>query len=84
MTRPYKGKSLIAFPDNYTVIDLETTGLDTNFSDIIEIGAIKIRKNQIVESYSTLIQPPTRWYDDENNYYYLDEFITNLTGITNA
>lgn len=68
-----KGNSLIAFPTDYTIIDLETTGLDPSFDEIIEISALKIRNNKIIEEYSTLIQPT----------YEIDEFITNLTGITN-
>jgi len=67
-----KGNSLIEFPVNYTVIDLETTGLDPAFDEIIEMSALKIRNNEIIEEYSTLVQPK----------YEIDEFITELTGIT--
>lgn len=36
-----KGQSLIATPSDYTVIDIETTGLDPRYDEIIEIGAIE-------------------------------------------
>ena len=41
--RNNKGKNLIDFPDEYIVFDIETTGLDSKFDEIIEIGAIKVR-----------------------------------------
>ena len=36
-----KGKSLLELPKNYTIIDLETTGLDADFNEIIEMSALK-------------------------------------------
>ena len=71
--REHKGKSLIAFPNDYTVIDLETTGLDPRWCDIIELAAIKIRDDEPIDTFSSLI----------NVGYDIDEFITELTGITN-
>lgn len=71
--RESKGKSLIAFPSDYTVLDLETTGFDPQFDNIIEIAALRVRSGEIVDSFSTLVKP----YDE------IDEFITELTGITN-
>lgn len=41
------------------VFDLETTGLKFLQDKIIEIGAIKIRDGQIIESFSTFIDPET-------------------------
>lgn len=47
--RPMKGNSLFMFPDDYIILDLETTGLDPLVDDILEIGAIKVVDNVIIE-----------------------------------
>lgn len=67
-----KGKSLISFPDDYVLLDIETTGLSPLKDDIIEIGAIKVRNNEIVGEYNSLIKID----------YMVPPFITKLTGIT--
>lgn len=72
--RPDKGKSLITFPDSYTIIDLETTGLSPSFDSIIEMSALKIRNGNVVDRFSSLT--------GADGYIYIDEFITSLTGIT--
>lgn len=71
--RKFKGKNLLAFPSNYTLIDIETTGLDPQYDSIIEISAIEIINNEPVESFTSLI------YCEEH----IDEFVTEMTGITN-
>jgi len=71
--REFKGKSLIDIPDKYVVIDIETTGFDPIYDEIIEIGAIKIENGNEKEFFNTLIKPE----------YKIDEFITELTGISN-
>ncbi|MDX2140443.1 MAG: helicase C-terminal domain-containing protein [Chloroflexota bacterium] len=38
-------------------IDLETTGLDPSLDAILEIAAVRFRDGQIIETYSTLIDP---------------------------
>jgi len=38
-------------------IDLETTGLDVSSAQIIEIGAVKFSDHQILETYTTLVDP---------------------------
>ncbi|MBE5735284.1 MAG: hypothetical protein E7361_02435 [Clostridiales bacterium] len=44
--------------DNTVVVfDLETTGLNVNECEIIEIGAVKMVAGQIVETFDTLIKP---------------------------
>ncbi len=68
-----KGKSIIDLPCDYTLIDIETTGLIPAYDEIIELSAIKVRDNEIIDKYSTLVKPE----------YEVDEFITELTGITN-
>lgn len=71
--REHKGKSLIALPSNYVAIDTETTGLDPEWDGLIEIAAVRVREGQIVGRFSSLVNPGD----------YVDEFITELTGITN-
>lgn len=55
--REYKGHSIDRHIENYCVLDLETTGIFVNSADIIEISAIKVRNNQVIDSFSTLINP---------------------------
>lgn len=69
-----KGKSLIRFPESYVVIDIETTGLSPLCDEIIEISAIKVEYNSIIETFSFLIKPKCSS---------ISYFITKLTGITN-
>ena len=58
----------------FSVIDVETTGLSARTNNIIEIGIVKVNKLKIVDKYSTLINPG----------YNIPSFITQLTGITNS
>ena len=41
----------------YVVFDIETTGFSAEADKIIEIGAVKIAKGEIVDKYSTFINP---------------------------
>lgn len=45
--------------DNVIFLDLETSGLDENISEIIEIGAVKIKDNKAY-TYTTLVKPGGR------------------------
>lgn len=65
-----KEKKLVS---DYVVFDLETTGLEANTSEIIEIGALKYRNNELVGEFSVLINPECD----------IPEVITSITGITN-
>ncbi|RYN04951.1 exonuclease, DNA polymerase III, epsilon subunit family [Bifidobacterium animalis subsp. lactis] len=47
----------IKVPDNYTAIDIETTGLDTSTARIIELGAVRIRHGKPVAKFSQLVNP---------------------------
>ncbi len=58
----------------YTVFDIETTGLSVNFDKIIEIAAVKIKNNQIVEEYQTYVNPERP----------LSETTTRITSIKNS
>lgn len=68
VTNP-KGQS---FDDEYVVFDIETTGLNKEKCKIIEIGAVKIRNREIVDRYSTFIDPGEKLSDE----------IVGLTNIT--
>ena len=69
-----KGKSLLELPDDYSVIDIETTDLSSKWGDILEISALKVRNDVIVDKLSYLIKP--------DNFTQVDPFTENLTGIT--
>ena len=68
-----KGNNLLMFPADCCIIDIETTGLDPEYCEIIEIAALRIRNGEITERFSELVKPSVP----------LDPFITALTGITN-
>ena len=57
---------------DYICIDLETTGLNPKKDRIIEIGAVKVRKGQIVDTFQQLIDPKQE----------LEERVELLTGIS--
>ena len=42
---------------DYIVFDLETTGIDTRTTEIVEIGAIKVLNGKIIDSFSSLVKP---------------------------
>lgn len=61
---------------NYTVavIDFETTGLSPHYGDrTIEVGAVLVSDNQIVDRFQSLMNPKMR----------VSSFIEEYTGITN-
>jgi len=60
-------------PDTFVSIDIETTGLDPNINEIIEVGAVKVEHGKITAEYSELVKPS----------HPIPEFITHITGITN-
>ena len=53
-------------------LDLETTGLDSQRDAIIEVGAVKFRGPEVIDTFQTLVNP----------YQPLPPFINRLTGIT--
>lgn len=69
-----KGKEIVEFLDNYTLIDIETTGLSTFRDRVTELGGIKVRNGEVIDEYSQLVKYP------KNNS--VPKFITKLNGIT--
>lgn len=57
---------------DFICIDLETTGLNPKRDRIIEIGAVKVRNGQIVDTFQQLIDPKQQ----------LEERVETLTGIS--
>lgn len=68
------GSSIIAFPTEYVCIDIETTGLEFWSDAIIEMSAARIRDGVVTDTFTELVKLG----------YHLPDFITGLTGITDA
>ncbi|MDX1994822.1 MAG: helicase C-terminal domain-containing protein [bacterium] len=60
--------------DELVAIDLETTGLNPTTDDIIEIGAVRMKEGQVIEEFSTFINPGNP----------IPPHVTSITGITSA
>ena len=67
----FNGSLLMECPDDYIVIDIETTGLNPVTDYITEISALKYRKNCKVDEFVSLVKPDCS----------IPSFITRLTGI---
>lgn len=52
-----KGKRIDKYVSEYVVFDLETTGTSYRYDEVIEISAIKVRDGQVLEEFSTLVNP---------------------------
>lgn len=60
-------------PDEFIVLDVETTGLDSANNEIIEVAILKYVNGERVDSFNTLIKP----------YRKISKEITKINGITN-
>ncbi|MBO5713102.1 MAG: 3'-5' exoribonuclease [Clostridia bacterium] len=68
----YNGPQQCLLGKEFTVVDIESTGLDVYNDKVIEIGAVKIKDGEVVSSFHTLINPLMP----------LTNKIVELTGIT--
>ncbi len=48
---------MVGIIKDYVLFDIETTGLSPDVDAIIELSALKVTDNEVVEEYSTLINP---------------------------
>lgn len=62
-----------SFDDEFCVFDIETTGLSFQNDKITEIGAVILKKGEIIARYDTFVNPNME----------IPENIVELTGITN-
>lgn len=70
------GRMIDAFPDDYVMLDTETTGLRAGADSVLEIGAIRFRNGAEAGRFSSLLRP--RGLTRRT----ISSFITGLTGIT--
>ena len=61
------------FEEEYIVFDLETTGLDPMKNGITEIGAVRMRRGEVVDTFNSFVNPGQP----------ISKQVTDLTGITN-
>ncbi|MFC9940768.1 DEDD exonuclease domain-containing protein [Nocardiopsis alba] len=58
----------------FVVVDLETTGTSASRSRITEVGAVRVRDGEVLDEYTTLVDPDTL----------IPAEVTLLTGITQS
>ncbi len=73
ISRDKRGESILTLPDDYTVVDLETTGLSAVYDEIIEVAGLKVRGGCVTDKFQQLVKP----------HEPISDFISSLTGITN-
>lgn len=73
ITNTNSRKSLRECISDYTVIDLETTGLSPQNDEIIELAAVRVRGSRETARFNSLVRPEKP----------ISRRITSITGITN-
>ncbi len=70
--RALYGNCEVGFDEEFIVFDLETTGLNPHHCRITEIGAVKVKDGEVLETFNTFVDPECP----------IPENIVELTGIT--
>lgn len=70
--KPERGTRIKELRQDYCIVDIETTGYNPGWDEIIELCAIKVRNGQIEDKFVSLVKP--------NNS--VPDYITEMTGIT--
>jgi single-stranded-DNA-specific exonuclease len=56
----YSEETIFHYNQEVVVLDLETTGLNAQEDEIIEIGAVKLRNDIVIDEFQTLIKPENK------------------------
>lgn len=70
----YRYNCQVIDQNNFTIVDVETTGGSPFFSRVIEIGLLRVEHGEVVSEYQTLLNPGQP----------IPEFITKMTGIADS
>ena len=71
--RPFKGHRAAEIPEEFVAIDIETTGLNPNWDEIIEVSAVRYQNGCELGAYESLVKPSRP----------VSAFVTLYNGITN-
>lgn len=71
--RRNKGHGIEKFIDDYCVIDLETTGVSIRNANIVEISAIKVRNDIVVDEFATLVNPECHIPEEATNINHIND-----------
>ncbi|MBX7222429.1 MAG: UvrD-helicase domain-containing protein [Blastocatellia bacterium] len=53
----YQGLRKAPFLTDYTVVDIETTDLDVERNDVVEVAAVRVRNGVVTEEFSSFVKP---------------------------
>jgi len=51
------GGFAMSFSEDFTAIDLETTGNEVDVAEIVEVAAVRVRHGRVVEEFHSLVKP---------------------------